>query len=164
MGFSPRVVIITSALLAGFSQLSLAQDESAAYMVTYIEVAPSATEEVAQLITDYAQAGATANGNMHFQALQRIGRSSHFALIETWADEAARDAYANSMTAIQFNESLEPLLYSPADARPHGDLATAAGSNVGSNGIFAVTHVDVTPNNTDTVSYTHLTLPTPPYV
>ena len=149
MGLSPRLVITAIALILGFSQFSSAQDDGTAYMVTYIEVAPSSTEEVAQLLTNYAQEGASAEGNMHFQALQRIGRTSHFALIETWSDEAARDAHGNSTIAINFNESLEPFLYSPTDARPHGDLATAAGSNTGPNGIFPVTHVDVTPNNTE---------------
>jgi quinol monooxygenase YgiN len=149
MGLSPRLIIAAIALMLSFSQFSNAQDNSPAYMVTYIEVAPFSTEEVAQLLTTYAQSNGAADGNMHFQALQRIGRPSHFALIETWRDEATRDTHANSVRAANFNESLEPFLYSPTDARPHGDLATAAVTNTGPNGIFAVTHVDVTPTNTD---------------
>lgn len=149
MGLSPRLVITAIALMLGFVKLSSAQDDGAAYMVTYIEVAPSATEEVVQLLTTYAQNSSTANGNTHFQALQRIGRPSHFALIETWRNEGTRDAHVNSTGAANFNAALKPLLYSPTDARPHGDLATAVVANTGANGIFAVTHVDVTPTNTD---------------
>lgn len=146
---SVRLALASTALILGFAQTAGAQDDATAYMVTYIEVASAATEQTAELLTAYVGASRGSDGNMHLQALQRINRPSHFVLLETWRDEAARDANAASAHAARFRDQLDPLLYSPADARPHGDLVTAAGGNVGPNGVFAVTHVDVTPPNTE---------------
>ena len=149
MVFSRYLSLDFAALMLGFKQMTSAQDGGAAYMVTYIEVAPFAADETSELLTAYVQESSDADGNVLFQALQRIGRPSHFAILETWRDAEARDAHASSRQTVTFHDNLEPLLYSPTDARPHGDLATAAGDNVGPGGVFAVTHVDVTPNNTE---------------
>ena len=149
MEFSLRLALASTALFFGLAQTTSAQDEGTAFMVTYIEVAPSAAEQTAELLTEYAEAGRGMGGNMGFQALQRIGQTNHFAILETWQDAQTRDAHAGSARAERFRTNLNPLLYSPIDAREHGDLATAAGAEVGADGVFAVTHVDVTPNNTD---------------
>ena len=149
MGFSQRLVLASAALLLGLTQTAIAQDDGTAFMVTYIEVAPSAADRTAEILTEYVEASRGMDGNMHFQALQRIGQPNHFAILETWRDAAARDAHAGSARAEGFRASLDPMLYSPIDAREHGDLWTAAGAEVGPNGVFAVTHVDVTPPNTD---------------
>ncbi|MED5536105.1 MAG: antibiotic biosynthesis monooxygenase [Pseudomonadota bacterium] len=149
MGFSRYSSLAFTALVLGFAQITSAQDDGTAYMVTYIEVAPFAADEAAELLTAYVQESSDADGNVRFQALQRIGRPSHFAILETWGDAEARDAHVSSRQTAIFHDNLEPLLYSPADVRPHGDLTTAAGGNVGPGGVFAVTHVDVTPNNTE---------------
>ncbi len=148
MGFSLRLILISAALALGLAQTAGAQDDTA-YVVVYIEVAPSATDRAADLLTDYAEASRGMDGNLLFQALQRIGRTNHFAVLQTWANAEAQEAHANSQRAARLRESMEPLLHSPADVRPHGDLITAAGGNVGPGGVFAVTHVDVTPNNTE---------------
>lgn len=149
MRFSLRLALASMALLLGLAQTTGAQDDGTAFMVTYIEVAPSAADRAAGLLTEYVEASRGVDGNMHFQALQRIGQPNHFAILETWRDAEARDAHASSSRAERFRASLDPMLYSPIDAREHGDLATAAGEDVGPDGVFAVTHVDVTPNNTD---------------
>ena len=149
MGHILRFILTSVALTFGLAHTATAQDEGTAYMVTYIEVAPSATADAAALLTAYADASRGADGNMQFQALQRIGRSSHFAMLETWRNAEAQDAHAGSAAAARFRDALDPLLYSPADVRLYSDLATAAGGTVGSDGVFVVTHVDVIPSNTD---------------
>ena len=144
-----RFILTSAALVLGLAQAAAAQDEGTAYMVTYIEVAPSATAQAAALLTAYAEASRGADGNVQFQALQRLGRSSHFAILETWRNAEAQDAHAGSAGAARFRDALDPLLYSPADVRLHGDLLTAAGGTAGPDGVFVVTHVDVIPSNTD---------------
>jgi len=149
MGYKLRFILTSAALTLSLAQTATAQDEGTAYMVTYIEVAPSATAEAAALLTAYAEASRGTDGNMQFQALQRIGRSSHFAILETWRNAEAQDAHAGSAGSTRFRDALDPLLYSPTDVRLHGDLLTAAGGTVGPDGVFVVTHVDVIPSNTD---------------
>ena len=149
MRYVLRSILISVALVLGLAQTVTAQDDGTVYVVTYIEVAPAATAQAAALLTAFAEASRGADGNIQFQALQRIGRSSHFAMLGTWRNAEAQDAHARSAAAARFRDALEPLLYSPVDVRVHGDLVTAAGGTVGPAGVFAVTHVDVTPNNTD---------------
>lgn len=149
MGLSLRFILISGAVTFGLAQTAAAQDDGTVHTVTYIEVAPSATKRAAELLTAYAEASRGADGNLLLQALQRVGRSSHFAILETWRDAEAQEAHAGSARAARFRDDLDPLLYSPADVRLHRDLATAASGNVGPDGVFVVTHVDVTPSNTD---------------
>lgn len=149
MGQILRFILTSAALALSLAQTVTAQDGGTAYVVTYFEVAPSATAQAAALLTAFAEASRGADGNVQFQALQRIGRSSHFAILETWRSAEAQDAHARSAAAARFRDALDPLLYSPADVRLYGDLATAAGGTVGPDGVFVVTHVDVIPRNTD---------------
>ena len=144
-----RAAFCIFGLAGGYAAVTHAQMDETSYVVTYIEVAPSAAEQTAKLLTEYVEASREMGGNMNFQALQRIGQPNHFAVLEIWRDAQTRDAHASSARAERFRTSLDPLLYCPIDAREHGDLATAAGAEVGPDGVFAVTHVDVTPNNTD---------------
>ena len=144
-----RLIPACAVLFFGLVQSAYTQD-NADYRVTYIEVAPSATEQAAGLLTSYAAASGDSRGNQFFQVLQRIGRTNHFVILETWDSAATRTAHADSDYAVEFRNALEPLLISPPDSRPHADLFTAGGSEVGSGGIFVVTHVDVFPPHTDT--------------
>ena len=144
-----RFVLTSAALVLGLAQTAGAQDEGIVHTVIYVEVAPSAAAEAAALIAAYAGASRDADGNLQSQALQRIGRSSHFAILETWRDAEALQAHGSSAAAVRARDALEPLLYSPPDVRLHGGLAMADGGTVGPDGVFVVTHVDVVPANTD---------------
>ena len=148
MRFSRRFVLASTALMFSFAQQAGAQDEPA-YMVTYIEVAHAGADEAASLLAAYARTSQSDAGNRVFQALQRIGRPNHFAMVETWTNAEARDAHASSARAAGFREEVAPLLYTPIDARPHGDLHTAPFADPGDDAVFAVTHVDVAPPYTE---------------
>lgn len=149
MRFFLRLTLACAALNFGLAQTANTQD-NADYRVTYIEVAPSATEQTAELLTSYAEASQGARGNQFFQALQRIGRANHFAILETWDSAETQTSHADSDYAGRFRDALEPLLLSPPDARPYSDLFTAEGASIGPDGVFVVTHVDVFPPYTDT--------------
>lgn len=149
MRISLSVTFCFIGLAIGYAAVTHGQMEETAYTVTYIEVAPSAANQTASLLTGYVEAGRGMDGNMHFQAFQRIGQPNHFGILETWEDTQTRDAHANSTLAERFRTSLDPVLYSPIDAREHVNLTTATSAEIGPDGVFAVTHVDVTPNNTD---------------
>jgi len=148
MKLSLGFALTSAALALGLAHTASAQDEPA-YMVTYIEVSHSGADEAAGLLATYAKASQSDEGNQVFQALQRINRPNHFAILETWANAQARDAHVNSARAARLREDLGPLLYSPIDARPHGDLHTAHFEGAEAGAVYVVTHVDVTPNYTE---------------
>ena len=144
-----RLILACMALSFGLAQPANTQD-NADHRVTYVEVAPSVTEQAANLLTSYAEASLGAPGNQFFQALKRIGRANHFVILETWDSANTQASHSDSDYAVQFRNALEPLLLSPPDSRPYSDLFSADGANIGPNGTFVVTHVDVMPPNTDT--------------
>jgi quinol monooxygenase YgiN len=145
--FSCLFMVCTSIGL-GLAQRADSQ-ESEDRRVTYVEVAPSVTEQAANLLTSYAEASLGAPGNQFFQVLKRIGRANHFVILETWDSADTQASHSDSGYAVQFRNTLEPLLLSPPDSRPYGDLFAADGADIGPDGIFVVTHVDVMPPNTD---------------
>lgn len=153
-----RTTRLAGAVWIGATVLALAAGASAqdgaaaqtAHVVTYIEVSPASVQPAMELIAAETEAGRGDAGNLLFEALQRTGRPNHFVLLETWTDLQARQAHRDSGRAGVFREALAPLLYSPRDERLHVPLV-AASRYVEPTGaaVYAVTHVDVTPDNVE---------------
>lgn len=121
-----------------------------AYVVTYIEVAPSAQGDVAGLLKAVAAASRTEPGNERYDVLQRIDRENQFAILEAWTDLKAAEAHLSGAALKQFKEKLKPVEISFYDERPSNGIAVAPSSaEAGKDAIYAVTHVDVTPPNKD---------------
>jgi quinol monooxygenase YgiN len=121
-----------------------------AYVVTYIEVAPSAQGDVAGLLKAVAAASRTEPGNERYDVLQRIDRENQFAILEAWTDLKAAEAHLSGAALKQFKEKLKPVEISFYDERPSNGIAVAPSpAEAGKDAIYAVTHVDVTPPNKD---------------
>jgi quinol monooxygenase YgiN len=121
-----------------------------AYMVTYIEVAPSAKGAAADLLKTVAAASRKEAGNQRYDVLQRIGRDHQFVILEAWTDLKAAEAHLAGVALKQFKDGVKPLQVSFYDERPSNGLAVAPPSGeVGKDVVYAVTHVDVTPPNKD---------------
>jgi len=121
-----------------------------AYVVTYMEVMPSAQGEVTGLLKQVAAASRKEAGNERYDILQRIDRKNQFVILEAWTDLKAAEAHAGGDALKQFKEKLKPLQVSFYDERPSNGIAVAASpASISKGAIFAVTHVDVTPPNKD---------------
>ena len=142
---------MAAALLAA-APVAMAQTPPAgtAYVVTYIEVAPSAQADAADLLKAVAAASRKEGGNARYDVLQRIDRENQFAILEAWTDLKAAEAHLAGAAVKQFKEKLKPLQISFYDERPSNGIAVApAAAEAGKDAIYAVTHVDVTPPNKD---------------
>lgn len=142
---------MAAALLAA-APAAMAQTPPAgtAYVVTYIEVAPSAKADAADLLKAVAAASRKEAGNARYDVLQRIGRDNQFAILEAWTDLKAAEAHLAGAALKQFKEKLKPLQISFYDERPSNGVAVApAAAEAGKDAVYAVTHVDVTPPNKD---------------
>lgn len=139
-----KLALSALALTAALGQSAWAQENGAAFAVTYIEVTPSSTERTIDLLRSQAEASRAADGNLRFQIMQRVGRPYHFVILDAWESQEARDRNAAAAHTQAFRSALEPLLYSPYDERPsYGIMGT---SPTGSDGqIYAITHVDFIP-------------------
>src|SRR5215469_2680786 len=121
-----------------------------AYMVTYIEVVPSAQGEAAGLLKEVAAASRKEAGNQRYDILERIDRQNQFVILEAWTDGKAAEAHVGGSALKEFKDKLKPLQASFYDERPSNGLAVApAPASVGKRAVYAVTHVDVIPPSKD---------------
>jgi quinol monooxygenase YgiN len=136
-------------IVMGSVQTARAQ-EPAAFVVSYIEVAPASKDQVATLLKQLAEASRKDDGNARFEVLQRIDRPHHFAVLEAWADQKAQDAHMAATHTKTFRDKLQPLQAAPYDERPHTALAVGSmKAGGGAGAIYAVTHVDFIPPKKD---------------
>jgi len=144
------ILIPAAASAVAAIAMAQAQTGGTAYVVTYIEVAPSAQGTAADLLKAVAAASRKEPGNERYDVLQRIERQNQFAILEAWTDLKAAEAHVSGAALKQFKEKLKPLQVSFYDERPSNGIAVAPmPASVGKDAIYAVTHVDVTPPNKD---------------
>jgi quinol monooxygenase YgiN len=116
------------------------------YVATYVEVMPTAAAEGLKLVRQFRDATRKEAGNLRAEALQRLGQSHHFVLLEAWKDQAAVDAHLKGAAATQFRDKIGAIRNAPVDDRVHfalsvGPLPVKAGPAA----VAVVTHVDVIP-------------------
>jgi quinol monooxygenase YgiN len=145
-------------LAAGFAiagllppgQAARAQDASQpVYIVTYVEVAPNSVADARKLMLDYANEAKKASGAVATEALQRISEPNHFALIEQWQSQAAKQAFAATPSVTTFRAALNPLQSAVYDERVHAALSVGPAKPLTGDAIVVLTHVDVVPTQVE---------------
>jgi quinol monooxygenase YgiN len=148
-----RYVVAAVVIMAGLlplGQAVLAQDAAQpVYIVTYTEVAPSASSEAGRLILAYANEARKASGAVQIDALQRISDPSQFALIEQWQSQAAKQAFAATEPVTRFRAALNPLQSAAYDERLHAALSVGPATPASGDPIVILTHVDVVPTQVE---------------
>jgi quinol monooxygenase YgiN len=144
------MLIVAAGMAVVPAAMAQAPAGGTAYVVSYIEVVPSAQREAAGLLEDVAKASRKEAGNQRYDILQRIDRKNQFVILEAWADQKAAEAHAGGSALKEFKDKLKPLEASFYDERPSNGLAVApAPASVSRGAIYAVTHVDVIPPSKD---------------
>jgi quinol monooxygenase YgiN len=137
--FFAAVILAATAL-----PIAHAQQDDPVFAVTYIEVAPASIDTAIRLLRDHARASSTESGNLRYQLLQRTGRPNHFAILDAWASQTARERSVAAEHTRSFRSALEPLLYAPYDERPSTPIMGTAAEG-GEGEVYVVTHVDIIP-------------------
>ena len=116
------------------------------YVVTYVEVKPTAADQAEKLVREFRNATRKEAGNLRAEALRRIGQMHHFVLLEAWKDQAAVDAHFKAPAAVQFRDRIKAIQNAPIDDRVHFPLSVGP-LEVKATGaaVAVVTHVDVIP-------------------
>jgi quinol monooxygenase YgiN len=143
------MLIAVAAMTVAPAAMAQAPAAGTAYVVTYIEVVPSAQGETAGLLKQVATASRKEAGNQRYDILQRVDRENQFVILEAWADLKAAEAHAGGSALKQFKEKLKPLQASFYDERPSNGIAVAPAPAASEGAIYAVTHVDVIPPSKD---------------
>jgi len=148
-----RYVMAALVMMAGLlslGQVALAQDAAQPiYIVTYMEVAPNAASEARQLILAYANEARKASGAVQVDALQRTSDPGHFALIEQWQSQGAKQAFAATDPVTKFRAGLNPLQSAAYDERIHAALSVGPSTPASGDPVVILTHVDVVPTQVE---------------
>jgi quinol monooxygenase YgiN len=127
----------------------MAEDYKPAFVVTYLEVSPDSVAQSRGLLKTYAAAAQKAAGTVQFEAFQRIGQSNHFAIVQTWEDTKAQEAFATSPATKEFRGKIDPLRIGPYDERPHFTLTVGPKVAAPVGAIVGITHIDIAPAKKD---------------
>jgi quinol monooxygenase YgiN len=134
--------VIVAGLIVGIVP-TRAQDASAAYVVGYIEVAPSSVRTAAVLLRALRDASRKEAGNSDFEILQRKGQSEQFAILEVWNDAKAQASHASAAGTAQLRDKLKPYLAAPIDERLHTGFAVGKPKVSAEGPVYVLTHVDL---------------------
>lgn len=116
------------------------------YVVTYLEVMPTATSAALRLVRQFRDATQREPGNLRAEALQRIGLAHQFVLLEAWTDQGSADTHGKAPATAQFRDKIKTMQNAPLDERVHFPLSVASLPAKSSRAaVAAVTHVDVIP-------------------
>jgi len=143
-------LLLAMALMPGSAAPQARAQEAALYVVSYVEVAPSASATAAGLLRQLANAARKEDGNMRFEVLERLAPPYQFAIVSVWRDQRAYDAFAGGAHNKEFRDKIKPHLISAIDDRLNGGMETAPAATASTPGaMFVVTHVDVPPPQKD---------------
>jgi quinol monooxygenase YgiN len=153
-----RSLVAITMIMAGlFGHISaaLAQDVAQpvttqpVYVVTYVEVAPDFSPEARQLILAHSVDARKASGAVQVDALQRIDSPNHFALVEQWQSQSARQTHVSTEGVVKFRAALGPLQIAPYDERFHSPLSVGPSLPASADSVVIITHVDIIPTSID---------------
>jgi quinol monooxygenase YgiN len=114
-----------------------------------MEVAPNAASEARQLVLAYANEARKASGAVQVDALARISDPGHFALIEQWQSQGAKQAFAATDPVTKFRAALNPLQSAAYDERIHSALSVSPSTPASGDPVVILTHVDVVPTQVE---------------
>src|SRR5437667_166611 len=78
------------------------------YIVTYLEVMPTASANGTALTKQLAEDGRKDDGNLRFEAVTQTNRQNHFTVIELWGDRKAADAHSTAAHTRAYRDKLGP--------------------------------------------------------
>ena len=142
-------LLLTIALTPAFAPQDARAQDAAVYVVTYVEVAPSASATTKGLLRQLAEAARKEDGNMRFEILERTAPPNQFAVVAVWRDQKAYDAYAAGAHSKEFRDKIKPYLISGIDERPHRGMETAGAQDKAAPGaVFVVAWPKTSPGAT----------------
>jgi quinol monooxygenase YgiN len=116
------------------------------YVVTYLEAAPAAQDNVAKVLKDWSTEARKDEGNQGLGVLQGTLRPNQFVIVGVWKDQKSLDDNLNAAHTKSAREKMQPSLVSPNDGRSHTGFAVGSAQAPRAAGaLYVVTHVDVPP-------------------
>lgn len=119
------------------------------HRLLYLEVAPAEANRVASALKEYRRASMNAIGALRIDVLQQIGRDNHFAIYESWRDNAALEGHRTAPETRKLEEVVQATRVSPLDERLLSPVGLPSATVSGTGSIYVVTHADSVPPQRD---------------
>ena len=117
------------------------------HVTGYVEVVPTATSQMIDMVKQYRDAARGEAGAMAVEIYQELGMPSRLVTRETWRDAQAADAHSKAASTTSLLAKLKPIQYGPADFRVHDVTFGTSGAAAPANGsVTIISHLDVAPN------------------
>lgn len=119
------------------------------HVTGYVEVVPTATNQMIDLVKQYRDAARGEAGAMTVEIYQELGMPSRLVTREIWRDAQAYDAHSKASSTTALLGKLKSIQYGPTDFRVHdvhfgySPPGAAAPAN---DSVTIISHLDVTPN------------------
>ena len=120
--------------------------DAAAYLVTYVEVAPSGSRTLESAFKQYHDASRKDDGFVRFDLREQMGRPGLFSVVETWRDQKAIDAHAAAAHTKRYQDAIRPVRVAGYDERPYKPFAVAPARDGSGQAVHVVAHVDIAGN------------------
>ena len=139
--------VLTLMPYVAHGQPNTAPAAGAVFAVGYVETQAKETDAGRAALVRYRQALERQPGCLGVELFAQTDRPGHFAVVETWKDQAGFDG-RDTAAKRELMESLARIRVSDYDERPYKPLTLAAAKTAGADprNAFVVAHVDVAPN------------------
>ena len=145
----PRALLAVLTLMpyVAHGQPTNAPAAAPVFAVGYVETQAREADAGRAALVRYRQALERQPGCLGVELFAQTDRPGHFAVVETWKDQAGFDG-RDAAVKRELMESLARIRVSDYDERPYTPLTLAAAKTAGADArnAFVVAHVDVAPN------------------
>ena len=151
---SPHRLFASVALTAILIGPAIAQNQpipvidGPTYVMTYVEVVPSATANAVAILKQYRDAARREPGAMFVDIMQEDGQPYNFVLSEVWQNRAAVAAHASAAARSGMIEKVKPIALGPTDMRIHQAHSVTPPKAASAGDVIVISHCDVAGGNT----------------
>src|SRR5215471_183768 len=118
------------------------------YLMTYVEVIPSANARAIAAMKEYRDASRKEPGAMFADIYQEEGQSHRFVLSEIWQNRSMAAAHTQGAATTALIGKLAPIELGPTDVRIHQAHSVTPPKASSRNDVVVISHIDVAGGNT----------------
>src|SRR5579864_2503263 len=124
-------------------QNQVAEIAGPTYLMTYVEVVPSAAGEAVNVLRDYRNAARNEPGAMQVDIYREKGQSHRFVLGEIWQNRTIVQDHVKGAATRALMQKLKPIELGPPDIRIHQAHSATPPRAPSANDVIIISHVDV---------------------
>ena len=119
------------------------------YLMTYIEVVPSAVAQALGALKDYRDAARKEVGAIRVDVFQEQGQAHRFVVEEIWQNRGIAQDHTKGAATTALLQKLKPIELGPPDIRTHQIHSATPPKAPNPNDTILISHVDVAGGNTN---------------